>query len=220
MFLEVWRVYQPDCPVVVASEVFKDIRLTALSSRLLYGRVFGFLKVSGANSYQLLEFFRRRRDVVRSEVVSKRFDSTIVSLLMDSTQLMNILSSHPRVFYFTPLYAIHGYEYFLVAHAKRGIPSIKRYLKETGHEIKVKKSVELPDVPLGSAVIALTRITRLLDENKLLSRHNPSEEFPSSHSLKMTLPDFGISGRNKRKVLYSCEKVLNILEEIYKDFPQ
>jgi predicted DNA binding protein len=216
MLLEVWRVHQPDCPVVAASEAFKDTRLTALSSRLLYGRVFGFLKVSGANSYQLVEFFRERKDVVRSEVVSKRVDSTIVSLLMDSTQLMNTLSSHPKVFYFTPLYAADGYEYFLVAHAKRGIPVIKRYLKETGHEIKVRQSVELPDVPLGSAVIALTRITRLLDENRLLSRHHPSEEFPSSHSLKMTLPGFGISGRDKRRVLYSYEKILNILEEVYK----
>lgn len=221
MLLEVWRVYQPDCPVVAASESLPGVRLSALSSRLCNGRVYGFLYVGRGASSRLVELLRRDARVAEAGVIARKGRGAVISMVMRSTLLMDTLSSSTRVFYFAPVFALDGYEYFVVAHVRKGLPEVKSLLKETGHELKVLQSSELPELPLGRAVLEITRLYRLLSERELC--HSSSlEVLIASRSLSEASSATGKSksqlSRERRRALSSYAKILKSLSSLYKDF--
>jgi hypothetical protein len=221
MLLEVWRVYQPDCPVVAASEAIPGVRLSAISSRLHEGRVYGFLHVDRGAASRLVELLRRDARVAGAEVVAKRGRGAVVSVVMRSTLLMDTLSNSTRIFYFAPVFALNGYEYFLVAHARRGIPEVRSYLRDTGHELKVVQSSEVPEVPLGKAVLEVARLYTLLSERELCSMGS-LEVLIASRSLGEASRATGKTrsqlSRERRRALSSYARVLKALSEVYEDF--
>ncbi len=213
--------YQPDCPVVAASEAIPGVRLSAISSRLREGRVYGFLHVDRGAASRLVELLRRDARVAGAEVVAKRRRGAVVSVVMRSTLLMDTLSNSTRIFYFAPVFALNGYEYFLVAHARRGIPEVRSYLRDTGHELKVVQSSEVPEVPLGKAVLEVARLYTLLSERELCSMGS-LEVLIASKSLgeasRATGKPRSQLSRERRRALSSYARVLKALSEVYKDF--
>jgi len=144
--------------------------------------VYGFLYVERGVGSRLTELFRKDLRVAESKVVTKKRGGEVVSVIMCSTLLMDTLSSNTRVFYFVPLYALDSYEYFVVAHLRRGLSEVKSYLKEKGHKIKVLQSNELPEMPLGRTVLGLSRLYRIISERELC-RGNYLESLVINRSL-------------------------------------
>jgi len=215
-------VHQPDCPVVEASAKVPGVRLEAISSRASGQYVLGFLSVETSALREALAKLRSSRYTVRAEVLSKGARSSVISITLRQTRLMSLLSGDYRLLWFAPLYALDGYEYWLVI-SSTSTRRLREALEAGDHEVRVVSSVAYPGAYLGVA-LAVYSCIRLSE----VARRGSSEgsrvvrEILSGSTLGRIAREYGYSksylSRKRKEVLEVCRSVVDALGSVLQSF--
>ena len=209
-----WRVFQPDCPVVSLSESLGDTLLVALSSTLTESGIHGFLGVERRSVRRVVERLREDLRVAQARVAKLRGDKGVVELFMRNTRMMDFLASKQLVVWFQPLYAVDGHEYWAVAFLGRSAAGLVEALEDEGHDVKVMESATVDDLSVPKLVFNSIRALSALKsapEPKML-------ETLLGSSLSKAALELGVSRsavlRKRRRALETLSKCFSIYQSI------
>ncbi|MGC8836564.1 MAG: hypothetical protein ACP5PL_06460 [Infirmifilum sp.] len=224
MLVETWRVYQPDCPVVEASEKLQSTRLEAISSRVSGKYIQGHLAVETRVLRELINVLRNSPRILKAEILMKGVGTSIISLAMHRTNLMNSLSENPKLLWFSPIFAKGGYEYWIVV-SLGSTRMIREALKANNHEIKVVNSRVLPGAypRIASIIQACTNLTDV-SRRASTPANDVINDILSGSTLGNVARKHGYSksylSRKRREALSTCKEALDALSLIFKFFDE
>lgn len=225
MLVEVWRIHQPDCPVVSVSERFPEERFDALSSRLVRGKVYGYLYVGNSPSLRsILDSLRGDERVEEVRVVSKRGSRALLSIRMHSTMVMDALTSEEDIFWHSPLFASNGYEYWVVVVMRGVTKRLRENLAEKGHEVSIVRSMRLNASTFSAAKLVLDAVGIREYLEKRLSNGCTYKDLrlfaggTLGEVAALTGQARSYLSVRRRRALATCAELVAFLEGIFKDF--
>lgn len=115
MKIELWRVFQHDCPVVSVSGFLSGSPLMAISYNQTGPGIHGFLGVRREDVRRVVGRLREDPRVAQARVAKLQGGKGVVELFMRNTHMMGFLASKQLVVWFQPLYALDSYEYWMLA---------------------------------------------------------------------------------------------------------